>query len=81
MSEVPSDSELSSGIDYDYAEEYDTERHISGYLVDDSIRGEWRLRQNVFYAVCASKANSKEKPLPESSSGFMVGMYGCCVAC
>ncbi|CAK6433072.1 unnamed protein product [Pipistrellus nathusii] len=40
VSEVPSDSELSSGIDYDYAEEYDTERHISGYLVDDSIRVE-----------------------------------------
>lgn len=40
VSEVPSDSELSSGIDYDYAEEYDLERQISGYIVDDSIRGE-----------------------------------------
>ncbi|KAK1345830.1 hypothetical protein QTO34_008295 [Cnephaeus nilssonii] len=40
VSEVPSDSELSSGIDYDYAEEYDIERQISGYIVDDSVRVE-----------------------------------------
>lgn len=40
MSEVPSDSELSSGSDYDYEEDYDIERQISGYIVDDSVRGE-----------------------------------------
>ncbi|XP_066136440.1 amphiregulin [Saccopteryx bilineata] len=40
MSETPSDSELSSGIDYDYAEEYEIEPQISGYIVDDSVRVE-----------------------------------------
>ncbi|XP_006758069.1 PREDICTED: amphiregulin [Myotis davidii] len=40
VSEEPSDSELPSGSDYDYAEEYDSERQISGYIVDDSVRVE-----------------------------------------
>lgn len=40
VNEMPSDSELSSEIDYDYAEEYDIESQISGYIVDDSVRGE-----------------------------------------
>lgn len=40
MSEMPSGIELSSGIDYDYSEEYDNEPQISGYVVDDSVRVE-----------------------------------------
>nr|KAF6498992.1 amphiregulin [Molossus molossus] len=40
VNEMPSDSELSSEIDYDYAEEYDIESQISGYIVDDSVRVE-----------------------------------------
>ncbi|XP_007519868.1 amphiregulin [Erinaceus europaeus] len=40
VSQVPSSSELSSGIDYDYSEEYDNEPQISGYIVDDSVRVE-----------------------------------------
>lgn len=40
VSEMPSTSKLSSGIDYDYEEEYDNEPQISGYIVDDSVRGE-----------------------------------------
>ncbi|XP_049486589.1 amphiregulin isoform X1 [Panthera uncia] len=40
VSETPSSRELSSGIDYDYAEEYDNEPQISGYIVDDSVRVE-----------------------------------------
>ncbi|KAF5926759.1 amphiregulin [Diceros bicornis minor] len=40
VSETPSGSELSLGIDYDYAEEYDNEPHISGYIVDESVRVE-----------------------------------------
>ena len=40
VSEMPLDSELSSGINYDYAEEYDFETQISGYIIDDSVRGE-----------------------------------------
>lgn len=44
VSETPSSRELSSGIDYDYAEEYDNEPQISSYIVDDSVRGEWRRR-------------------------------------
>ena len=39
-SETPPGGELSSTIDYDYAEEYDNEPQISGYIVDDSVRGE-----------------------------------------
>lgn len=41
VSEMPSGSELSTG-DYDYSEEYDNEPQISGYIIDDSVRGEWR---------------------------------------
>lgn len=41
LSEMPSGSELSTG-DYDYAEEYENEPQISGYIIDDSVRGEWR---------------------------------------
>ncbi|XP_070314397.1 amphiregulin isoform X1 [Odocoileus virginianus] len=37
-SETPPGGELSSGIDYDYSEEYDSEPQISGYVVDDSVR-------------------------------------------
>ncbi|XP_006898533.1 PREDICTED: amphiregulin [Elephantulus edwardii] len=40
VTEVPSSDELTSGTDYDYSEEYDNELHISGYIVDDSIRVE-----------------------------------------
>lgn len=40
VSEMPSSSELSSGADYDYSEEYDNELQIPGYIVDDSVRGE-----------------------------------------
>ncbi|XP_022362052.1 amphiregulin [Enhydra lutris kenyoni] len=40
VSETPSSRELSSGIDYDYAEEYDNEPQISSYIVDDSVRVE-----------------------------------------
>uniref|UniRef100_A0A673SU94 Amphiregulin n=2 Tax=Suricata suricatta TaxID=37032 RepID=A0A673SU94_SURSU len=40
VSEMTSSKELSSGIDYDYAEEYDNEPQISGYIVDDSVRVE-----------------------------------------
>ena len=39
-SETPPGGELSLGIDYDYSEEYDNEPQISGYVVDDSVRGE-----------------------------------------
>ncbi|NP_999541.1 amphiregulin precursor [Sus scrofa] len=39
-SEAPPASEMPSGSDYDYAEEYDNEPHISGYIVDDSVRVE-----------------------------------------
>ncbi|KAB0344175.1 amphiregulin [Muntiacus reevesi] len=39
-SETPPGGELSSGIDYDYSEEYDNEPQISGYIVDDSVRVE-----------------------------------------
>lgn len=41
VSEMPSGSELSTG-DYDYSEEYDNEPQIPGYVIDDSVRGEWR---------------------------------------
>lgn len=41
VSEMPSGSELSMG-DYDYSEEYDNEPQIPGYVIDDSVRGEWR---------------------------------------
>uniref|UniRef100_A0A8C3XA43 Amphiregulin n=1 Tax=Catagonus wagneri TaxID=51154 RepID=A0A8C3XA43_9CETA len=37
---APAASEMPSGSDYDYAEEYDNEPHISGYIVDDSVRVE-----------------------------------------
>jgi amphiregulin len=43
ISEMPSGSELSTG-DYDYSEEYDNEPQISGYIIDDSVRGEWRAQ-------------------------------------
>uniref|UniRef100_A0AC11AVB6 Amphiregulin n=1 Tax=Ovis aries TaxID=9940 RepID=A0AC11AVB6_SHEEP len=39
-SETPPGGELSSAFDYDYAEEYDNEPQISGYIVDDSVRVE-----------------------------------------
>lgn len=39
LSEMPSGSELSTG-DYDYAEEYENEPQISGYIIDDSVRVE-----------------------------------------
>uniref|UniRef100_A0A8C6QG91 Amphiregulin n=1 Tax=Nannospalax galili TaxID=1026970 RepID=A0A8C6QG91_NANGA len=40
ISEMPSSSELSTGTDYDYSEEYDNEPQISGYIIDDSVRVE-----------------------------------------
>ncbi|XP_042534379.1 amphiregulin [Dipodomys spectabilis] len=40
VSEKPSGSELSSGSDDDYSEEYDNEPQVSGYIVDDSVRVE-----------------------------------------
>ncbi|KAF7476473.1 Hypothetical predicted protein [Marmota monax] len=38
VTETPSSTEVSSGTDYDYLE-YDAELQISGYIVDDSVRG------------------------------------------
>lgn len=38
VTEMPSSTEQTSGIDYDYLE-YDAEVQISGYIVDDSVRG------------------------------------------
>ena len=53
VSGTPSSRELSSGIDYDYAEEYDNEPQIPGYIVDDSVRGEWRIKQQrSLHGVC-----------------------------
>uniref|UniRef100_A0A8C0WRW6 EGF-like domain-containing protein n=1 Tax=Castor canadensis TaxID=51338 RepID=A0A8C0WRW6_CASCN len=40
VSEMPSSSELSSGTDYDYSDEYDNEPRIAGYIVDESVRVE-----------------------------------------
>ncbi|XP_048220195.1 amphiregulin [Perognathus longimembris pacificus] len=40
VSEKPSSGDPASGSDYDYAEEYDSEPQISGYIVDDSVRVE-----------------------------------------
>ncbi|XP_004465388.2 amphiregulin [Dasypus novemcinctus] len=39
-STVTSGSELSLAADYEYADDYDQEPHISGYIVDDSVRVE-----------------------------------------
>lgn len=74
VSEMPSSRELSSGMDYDYAEEYDNEPQISGYIVDDSVRGEWKVKQHhSLYDVCRHEQSCfKEKPFPGSSSGFLV---------
>lgn len=55
-SEMPSGSELSTG-DYDYSEEYDNEPQISGYVIDDSVRGEWRRRENVVYEMWFDLSN------------------------
>ncbi|XP_004681268.1 PREDICTED: amphiregulin [Condylura cristata] len=54
VSEMPSGSELSSGIDYDYSEEYDNEPQISGYIVDDSVRVEQVIKPK------KNKAESKK---------------------
>lgn len=50
VSEMPSGSELSTE-DYDYSEEYDNEPQRPGYVIDDSVRGEWRPGK-VTYEMC-----------------------------
>uniref|UniRef100_A0A8C5LM24 Amphiregulin n=1 Tax=Jaculus jaculus TaxID=51337 RepID=A0A8C5LM24_JACJA len=40
VSEMPSGSELSTGIDYEYSEEYASEPQIASYIADDSVRVE-----------------------------------------
>lgn len=81
VSEMTSSKELSSGIDYDYAEEYDNEPQISGYIVDDSVRGEWRIRQKHSLedvCVCMSKAH-KRKAIPWILEWFSC-VYVCCIS-
>lgn len=80
VSETPSSRELSSGIDYDYAEEYDNEPQISGYIVDDSVRGEWRVRQkHSLEDVCLyGQSCFKRRAIPCLSEWFSC-VYVCCI--